>query len=262
MGMSTEEEIVEALKKKDLSKYPDVSNGWKDLERGLWALWVTKDEGVQPRITAKTISYILLRLKELSSGEKSLTNALRTRKDDMAKITKDGGKTYYEILAHGKEHLKSIHGEKEILFFSGKKQYDDIKYFEKFAKNLSGELLIVDQYFGTGTLECLRCFGNRKIRFMYGFMGRGEDEANVKTLAGRLTGQFKNIEIKRAPNPYDLHDRYIIADNAFVIVGHGFKDLGKDRESFVVRLPLEKVKHFLPGLKDAFEERWAKGQNL
>lgn len=263
MGMSTEEEIVEALKKKNLSKYPDVSNSWKDLERGLWALCVTKDEDVQPRITAKTISYILLKLKELSSSEKALTNALRVQKDKMVKPTTDGGKTYYEILAYGKEHLKSIGGEKEIMFFSGKTQYDTIKDFERFTKRLSGELLIVDPHFGAGTLDCLRCFGDRKIRFLFGSIDpHNENEEDVKTRTKRLESQFQKIEIKRAPNPRDLHDRYIIADNAFVIVGHGFKDLGKDRESFIVILPLEKVQHFLPDLKQKFEERWAKGQNF
>ncbi|MCX6777380.1 MAG: hypothetical protein NT157_00665, partial [Candidatus Micrarchaeota archaeon] len=73
--------------------------------------------------------------------------------------------------------------------------------------------------------------------------------------------EFKKIEFRRLPDAFELHDRYIVADNALVIVGQGLKDLGK-KESFVVYLPLELTCSFIPTLRKVFEERWKRSQKV
>ncbi|MDE2217136.1 MAG: hypothetical protein KGJ87_08275, partial [Planctomycetota bacterium] len=59
----------------------------------------------------------------------------------------------------------------------------------------------------------------------------------------------------------ELHDRYIIAKNALVVIGHGIKDLAS-KESFIIFLPEKLVTGFLPKLKKIFDERWKKSTKL
>lgn len=153
----------------------------------------------------------------------------------------------------------------DCLFFTGKDSWTDPnKNFPKVIELLKGDLCIVDPFYGNGTFYVLEKFGKqRKIRFLSCNLGNEEQqnvtkfEINLK----RFKKEFKNIEIRKYDKHYELHDRYIIAENALVIVGHGIKDLA-DRESFVVFLPKKLVAKFLPVLKKSFEERWKKANNL
>jgi hypothetical protein len=152
-----------------------------------------------------------------------------------------------------------------VLFFTGKESWTDPnKNFPKVIELLKGDLCIVDPFYGNGTFYVLEKFGkNRKIRFLSCRLG-DEEQKNITKFdinLKRFRKEFKNIEMKKYNKYYELHDRYIIADNALVIVGHGIKDLG-DKESFVVLLPKNLVTKFLPVLKKSFEERWRKSNNL
>ena len=266
MGMSTEEEIVEALKKKDLSKYPNVSDSWRDLERGLWVLWIIKDENIQPRITAKTISFILLRLKELSSKEKSITNAFRPQIDKMVKVVKENSKTYYEILAAGKDHIRVFtgRGDLSVLFVSGKNPWSDPnKHFVNELNKLKGEFLIVDKFFGLGTLHTLSNFKkDRKIRFLTaGETAKNEDIAKLKSNTAKFKTEYSNIQLGKYSKGFELHDRYLISDDAFAVIGNGFKDMG-GKESFVIIIKKERLGELYKILRNKFEERWKIVQGL
>ncbi len=153
----------------------------------------------------------------------------------------------------------------DVLFFTGKDSWSDPnKNFPNVICSLKGDLCIVDPFYGNGTFYVLEKFGkSRSIRFLSCNLGKEEQgnttkfEINLK----RFRKEFKNIEMRKYDKPFELHDRYIIADNALIIVGHGIKDLA-DKESFVVFLPKILVDKFLPVLKKSFEERWKKSQNL
>jgi len=152
-----------------------------------------------------------------------------------------------------------------VLFFTGKESWTDPnKNFPKVIELLKGELCIVDPFYGNGSFYVLEKFGKyRKIRFLSCKLGNEEQnnitkfEMNLK----RFRKEFKNIQMRKYDKIYELHDRYIIADNGLVIVGHGIKDLA-DKESFVVFLSKALVAKLLPVLKRVFEERWGKANNL
>lgn len=154
---------------------------------------------------------------------------------------------------------------KEAMFFSGNKSWSDPnKNFPKIIELLEGDLRIVDPYYGNGTFFTLEKFGNkRKIRFLTSTLGNEEKENQNKFDLNlkKFKKEFKNIELKIYGKSYELHDRYIISDNALVIIGYGLKDLA-DKESFLVFLPKNLVKEFLPTLKKTFESRWKKSNNL
>jgi len=154
-------------------------------------------------------------------------------------------------------------GGVSVLYFTGKEPWKDPKkHFVEAISRLDGELLIVDKFFGFGTLDNLANLGDRKIRFLTGGIRKeSEDSDRLDREFTKFKRDFKSIQIRKYDKTFELHDRYIIADGALVIVGHGFQDLG-EKESFMIILPKDKIEHVLPFLKEKFEERWAKAQNF
>ncbi len=65
----------------------------------------------------------------------------------------------------------------------------------------------------------------------------------------------KNVEFRLLPPPHDLHDRYLLADNALLIIGHGLKDIG-GKESFVIRLDRNVASDLLDELTQSFDNKW------
>jgi hypothetical protein len=153
----------------------------------------------------------------------------------------------------------------DVLFFTGKDAWTDPnKNFPKIINLLKGDLCIVDPFYGNGTFYVLEKFGkSRKIRFLSCKLGDEEQKntTNFDINLKRFRKEFKNIEMRRYYKYYELHDRYILADNGLVIVGHGIKDLA-NKESFVAFLPKSLVAKFLPVLKKSFDDRWKKSSNL
>ena len=152
-----------------------------------------------------------------------------------------------------------------ILFFTGRDSWTDPnKNFPKVIEMLRGDLCIVDPYYGNGTFYVLEKFGkHRKIRFLSSMLG-GEEQKDLTKFNNnlyRFKKEFKNIEMKKYNKFYELHDRYIIGEKSLVIIGHGIKDLA-NKESFVIFLPENFVKSFLPNLRKIFEERWKKSVSI
>lgn len=266
MGYASEEEICRALKKKDLSKFPNPTD-LKPLAQALWILEITKDSGVVNRLTAKAISYLLFQLREIPLDEKTILRAF-ARAGKKVKAHKEAGKVYYEITVLGRKFLQAnsfLTSSMGVHFYSGEQSWSDLnKEFPKIIERLEGELCIVDRYYGNGTFHVLSLFGNdRKIRFLSSELG-GEEQRNAEKFnknLQRFKSEFKNIELRRYSNGYELHDRYIIAKNALVVIGHGIKDLG-NKESFVIFLPKDFVHGFLPNLKAIFEHRWSNSTKI
>jgi len=155
--------------------------------------------------------------------------------------------------------------ENNVLFLTGKGAWTDSnKNFPNIIKLLDGDLCIVDPFYGNGTFFLLEKFGkDRKIRFLSGQLGDEEQRNidNFKINLKRFKKEFGNIQIKKYNKFHELHDRYIIAQNALVVVGHGIKDFAS-KESFVIFLPKKMVLNFLPNLKNTFEERWKKSNDI
>ncbi len=155
--------------------------------------------------------------------------------------------------------------EKEVIFFNGENAWTDAnKKFPRLLERLSGDLCIVDPYYGFGTLSALHNFGKgRKIRFLTAQMG-DEDKSKEGIFKKELQAfktEFTNVEFRQYGKRYELHDRYIIANNGLIIVGGGIKDLAR-KESFVLFVPKKVIGTHLPVLKKKFEERWKKASNL
>ena len=163
------------------------------------------------------------------------------------------------------DNLTSGLGSDHTMFFTGVNSWTDPnKNFPKIISLLKGNLDVVDPFYGHGTFYVLEKFGkNRKIRFLTCILGNDEQKNLSKFSIGlkRFRKEFKNIDMRKYPKPYGLHDRYIIADNALVVIGHGIKDLA-NKESFIIYMPNNLVKGFLPNLRKIFNLRWKKSSNI
>ena len=259
MGEISEEEIVEHLKRCNLSKYPDVSK-LGPLENALWCLLVVKDNILVKRLTAKAINFILAHIKEINVDEKSIIRAF-SRAGSKIKADKTNSKVFYEIMSPGKEYLTNIfiNGNSKIYFVNGSNAWSSTnKNLPTLIKKLSQEIIIIDPYYGLGTLYNLEKISeNKEIRFLTSKIGSDENEDKFKKEFLKFKNEFKNIQIKKYDKFYELHDRYIMSDNGLIIIGHGIKDLGS-KESFIVALFDEEIKSLIPTLAESFEDKWKK----
>ena len=67
--------------------------------------------------------------------------------------------------------------------------------------------------------------------------------------------EVHTLEVRRFPAHNELHDRYIIADNALIIVGHGIKDI-RNKESFLLLLKGDATADLRKTLREKFDDRW------
>lgn len=265
MAAANIQDIIQKVSKQDLTKYTEPKE-LTSLNQALWVLTVVKDNTDIKKLTAVEISSILCDLKEIHLQDKAIIRAF-ARCGSKVKTYKENGNVLYEIMAQGRDSLQnnSRINNNDILFFSGEHAWSDPnKNFPELIKKLDGELSILDPFYGNGTFFVLDKFGkNRKIRFLTCTLGKEEqtDENKFKINLNRFKKEFKNIELRKHSKPYELHDRYILADNAIVVIGHGIKDLAS-KESFVIFLPERLVSQFLPKIKKVFDERWSKASNL
>lgn len=149
-----------------------------------------------------------------------------------------------------------------VKHISGKKGWTDRnKKFSDFLKNLKGEIIIVDGYYGLGSFHVLDNFENIKVRFLTFQAGRDENEEKITKELQRFKREFPKIELKKYPNFWEIHDRYILSENMLVWIGQGLKDFG-DKECFLIGVPIETVLDIAEGLRAEFEERWNKSNNL
>lgn len=163
------------------------------------------------------------------------------------------------------DELSLPSSEDKVLFLTGKDAWTDSnKSLLSIIKMLDGDFCIVDPFYGNGTFYTLEKFGKeRKIRFLSAKLG-DEEQRNITNFninLKKFKGEFQNIKLKKYDKFYELHDRYIIADNALVVVGYGIKDFA-NKESFVIFLPKRLILNFLPTLKKVFDERWKKSNDI
>lgn len=159
--------------------------------------------------------------------------------------------------------VNSSTDKQKVFYISGNEPWTDRnKMLNVFLSGLKGEILIVDAYYGLGTLHVLENFKkNQKVKFLTAQLGGSENADKFRSELKRFKREFKNIEFKKHAKFYELHDRYMLSDNLLVWVGHGLKDFG-DKECFIVAIPREEVSEIASILKKKFNEKWKKANNL
>jgi len=257
--MKMSDKFIERFKEidiSDISHFPNFYNCKKPLEMGLWVLWVAKEKLQIKKLTAEEIASIIRDVKEISMDARSINNAF-TRAKGKIHIYHENGKTLFEIMKPGKDHLLSLikEGAIDIFYFEPEKKYSSKRILSKNILGfLQGELKIVDPYCGERTLDVLSDVKN-KVKFLTRLDNLRENEKKrfLRELAD-FKSEHSHIEFRDYQLPH-LHDRFIISSNHLVLLGHSIKNLG-GKESFAIVLNKENSKNVFEALVNVFNRRW------
>lgn len=256
-------EIIQKFEKIDTSNYPDFYSYKNPLERGLWILWVAKDNLGVRKLTAEEIAIIIRDVKEVSAKPKSFINSFNRAKDKIH-VYQESNEVRYEIMKPGKEHLISLKKEEYVktIYFEPEKRYTSKRILSKdILQNLRGEIKIVDPYCGQRTLDVLRGQDHPYVKFLTKIDNlKGGNKRRFLRDLKDFNVENKNIEFRDYPYQ-DIHDRYIISSKKLVILGHSIKNLG-EKESFAIVLDKDSNKNIFDAMIENFNRRWKQATTL
>ncbi len=236
----------------------------RPLEAGLWCLLVSKEEFNIDYLSYEELEHILREYLHLPLSTQRLKKAFARAGDRI--IKKKDGDSYKISKTPGEEYLRSLKKNQPltILYVEPDKPRTASKNLESLVNSLPKDsLCIADPYYGLKTLDVLETFIKRhkEIKFMTTKVGGGENPTRINKAIAEFKKEFKNKVELRITVSSNLHDRYIIAKDIFLIVGHGIKDLGS-KESLIVAVEDRFGKDIRKVLKKEFEDRWVNAKPL
>lgn len=234
------------------------------LEAGLWCLYISKHIFNKEYLTTEEIENILQNYLGIPTKAIQLARAFARASKKIIKRKKDKA---YQISWIGEDYLKSLKMKNplRIIYLAPNKPITAETSLEELIKSVKkGNLFITDPYYGLKTLKILCDFAeyHKNIHFLTAQLGGGEKINIVKNFLKDIKREYKNkIEVRIYPNKNELHDRYIIGEDIFFIIGHGIKDLGK-KESLIIAVEDKYGKDIRKILENAFRQRWNISQTL
>jgi len=251
------ERVLENFSKINLDDYPDFYSYKSPLDRGLWVLWVSKEELNTKVLTSEQIASIIREVLEISINSSSIQKSFNRAKDRIHTYKLDTN-ILYEIMMPGKEYLKSKEKNEytNILYFEPEKRFSSKRILSKnILQNLEGDLKMVDPYCGVKTLDILIDIDDKIVNFLTRLDNlRSKDKSRFLRYLTDFKKERPMIEFRDYPNS-ELHDRYILSEDKIVIIGHSIKDLGK-KETFAISMNNKNNKNIFQSLLSSFNRRW------
>jgi len=234
------------------------------LEAGLWCLCVSKKDFGVDFLTYDEMEQILSNYLDLPITAIQLKRAFaRAGK----KIIKNSNGDGYKISSNpGEIYLRGLKKDEplNVVYVNPDKPLTAKKNLESLVKSMpKGILLICDPYYGLKTLDVLEVFAkyHKEVRFLTSKIGGGEKALTLShAISDFKKEQKKRVEM-RLTSGKDLHDRYVIAGDRFLIIGHGIKDLG-NKESLIVVVGDQYGRDIRKTLEYNFNQRWGSATTL
>ncbi len=255
--------FIKDFRKAELADFPDQRTLETPLDESLWLLWVMREEFDHngPMYASEIAELAEIRSIALSTlqVERSLARAgkrvLRKKLDFGDDLD---NKTTYKISEKGILDMKrryAVAGARVLVLDGSKPWTDRHLTLPQIAAELEGRICVVDKFYGSASLGVLSHFKHGSpLQFLTG--KTNESSASFARELKDFKKEVRSVEVRLFPAHHELHDRYIISDNALVIVGHGIKDIG-DKESFLVLLKGEMTTDLRKTLLQKFESRWS-----
>lgn len=234
------------------------------LEAGLWCLYVSKDEFKIDYRTYADIQNILQEFLDIPITIKRLQKAFAPVVGK--KLIKNTSGDGFKISSVGGDYVKSLKKNEplNIVYVNPNKPRTATRTLEALVRSIpKDELRICDPYYGVRTLEVLEVFAkyHKKIKFLTARIGGGEKQATLTRAIVDFKKEYSPAVEMKLVSVNDLHDRYIISRDQFLIIGQGIKDLG-GRESLIVVVQDRYGKDIRKTITAKFDSRWSAGANL
>lgn len=252
---ASEFEIFEKFRKVETEVKQTLSKITSPLKIGLSVLTLAQDRfGVE----YLSLNEIIESLDRLGVAVESLRLARAlARAGNRIRCVEVKGVTKYKVMMVGRQEIEdiiSISGP-QIVYVERDKPRTARKKLEDIIATMKGTIRICDPYYGVRTLDILELFPSRcDVRFLTA--KTTEKSAKIKSAISDFKKEYPNVEIRIYPREKELHDRYVIASNHLLIIGHGIKDIG-NKESFIIQIDSTYGADLIRMLSNIFDQRWS-----
>ena len=251
----------------DLPKIYDLVD--RPLEAGLWCLYVARKIYKYEYLIYEDIEMILQDYLDIPISANKIKKAFARAGNKIIKGQRGqrgGGDEGYKISQPGENYLKSLKRNDPISVFYLRpaKPLQAKNTLESLIKSIPRSTLqICDPYYGVSTFNVMEAIlkYHKDIKFLTSQIGGGEKKRSVQQIIRDFKTEYgARIELKTI-NKNEIHDRYILAKNSFLIIGQGLKDLG-NKESLIVVIEDRYGKDMRNTLAKEFNRRWQNASNL
>ncbi len=253
--------ILEEFKKIDSEIRLAIANEKSILKQGMAILSIAQDKFGIEELTAFEIVDILDKVG-IPTDELSLKRAFARAKNKRVRTKIDGKEYKYKIMLFGQQEIASlllISGP-QVIYIQNGQPHKARKQLEKILADLSGAIKICDKYYGERSFSILEMIPKPcKVQFL-----TAQASGNTSTIQNIIKDfkkEYTNFEVRKYPNPDELHDRYLISGQEAWILGHGIKDIGS-KESFIIRIDKSLGADFIDMIDKNFDDRWKNSQTM
>lgn len=241
----------------------------KPLEAGLWCLYGARKIYKYEYLIYEDIEIILQDYLDIPITAHRIKKAFARAGNKIIKGQRGqrgGGDEGYKISQPGENYLKSLKRNDPISVFYLRpaKPLQAKNTLESLIKSIPRSTLqICDPYYGVSTFNVMEVIlkYHKDIKFLTSQMGGGEKKRSVQQIIKDFKTEYgTRIELKTMSKS-EIHDRYIIAKNSFLIIGQGLKDLG-NKESLIVVVEDRYGKDIRNSLVKEFKRRWQGASDL
>ncbi len=168
----------------------------------------------------------------------------------------------YKITIHGRRYIEEISSNNKLslLYIEANTPRTARKKLDDLLKSFKGVVRVCDPYYGIRTFDTLELFPKScSVLFLTGITT--DNQSKLNNVIKDYKKERPKTEIRIVANVKDLHDRYILSDDSFMIIGHGIKDIG-NKDSFIIKIDKSLTPDLLLQVKNNFDNRWKSGSIL
>jgi hypothetical protein len=227
----------------------------------LAALDLAATEAGVDRLTAEHI-VASLEAAGVAIRKNSVSRALARAGNRVSTSEAEDRETQYRLMTKGKKEVEQVFGGglMSVVRIEGGRPRTARLTLGEMLSRLTGLVRICDPYYGVKTLDSLDHIPKScRIRFLTA--RTNERQRTIQGAIRDFVRERPTAEVRLAPTPADLHDRYVCTSETLLLLGHGLKDIG-GKESFVIRVERDLVPDLIQDIGNSFDGRWNKGTVL
>lgn len=141
-----------------------------------------------------------------------------------------------------------------VFFIEAGKPHTAHDELSSFFEKLQGCVRVCDPYYGVASLYRLALLQNCRSVL---FLTKTPDSHERSFLPASLREykvEHPEVEFRQCQGR-EVHDRFVLAEDELILLGHGLKDIGK-KESFVVKINKELAGDVIDCVRASFDDKW------